>query len=271
MGKRPKKKIILILVEGRSDKKALERAIYELYEKIDKDIEVFFLTMRQGLDETGGDITSYFRPQKGLVCPKYIEEDIYRLFMIKFFDEQKIMPKDISEVIQIVDLDGSYIPDECILLDKNLSKTQYTDTSIKCTDIERFKYRNQRKRENIDYLISKNTIKINKASKPYSMYYFSSNLDHFLYGDANLDKHDKIRKADEFIRKFNKDDGSFDIDSFIRTFSEDPDAFKGMNYDYENDYKESWDYIKKGTNSLARHTNFNIFLNKLYSLCTEQK
>lgn len=43
MGKRPKRKIVLFLVEGKSDREALKLAISELYEQIDDDIEVFSL------------------------------------------------------------------------------------------------------------------------------------------------------------------------------------------------------------------------------------
>ena len=40
MGKRPKRKIALFLVEGKSDREALKLAIPELYDQIDEDIEV---------------------------------------------------------------------------------------------------------------------------------------------------------------------------------------------------------------------------------------
>ena len=44
-------------------------------------------------EEKGGDITSKIQ-----VWPRNIEEKIYELFLKNFFDEQKIMPKDITEV-----------------------------------------------------------------------------------------------------------------------------------------------------------------------------
>ena len=48
-------------------------------------------------EEKGGDITSKIQ-----VWPRNIEEKIYELFLKNFFDEQKIMPKDITEIVQIV-------------------------------------------------------------------------------------------------------------------------------------------------------------------------
>lgn len=45
MGKRPKRQIVLFLVEGKSDRKALQLAIPELYDRIDENIEVFFFRL----------------------------------------------------------------------------------------------------------------------------------------------------------------------------------------------------------------------------------
>ena len=58
MGKRPKRKIVLFLVEGKSDREALKLAIPELYDQIDEDIEVYFPVIRREDEEKGGDITT---------------------------------------------------------------------------------------------------------------------------------------------------------------------------------------------------------------------
>ena len=261
MGKRPTRKIVLFLVEGKSDREALHIAISELYERIDENIEVFFPIIRADEEERGGDITTCLytdkRSRTWWVSPENIEEAIYLLFLEDFFDEMKIMPKDISEIIQIVDLDGAYIPDDCILLDPDLAEEEspfYTDTSINCIDVEKIVRRNKQKRENLDDLSSRKTIKVKSQTKPYSVYYFSSNLDHFLHHNANLDYRQKVTLADSFSSGF-----IGDVEGFIRTISEDPGAANGMSYD------ESWSFIKKGTNSLGRHTNLDILLNRLFS------
>ena len=171
--------------------------------------------------------------------------------------DAKIMPKDISEIIQVVDLDGAYIPHDCILFDPDLTEEEsplYTDTSINCVDVEKIVRRNKQKRENLNDLSSRKTIKVKAQTKPYSVYYFSSNLDLFLHHNANLDYRQKVALADSFSSEF-----IGDVDGFIRTISEDPGAVNGMTYD------ESWSFIKDGKNSLGRHTNLNILLNKLLS------
>lgn len=90
------------------------------------NIEVYFPIIRKEEEEKGGDITSTnYENKQGKhywVHPSNIEEAIYELFLDDFFDKEKILPKDISEIIQIVDTDGAYIPNECVVLDSSLSE-----------------------------------------------------------------------------------------------------------------------------------------------------
>ena len=254
MGKRPKRKIVLFLVEGKSDREALQITIPELYDQIDENIEVFFPIMRDvqnnAEDEAGGDITSRFG-----VHPRTIESDIYDLFLKNFFDEQKILPKDVSEIIQIVDTDGVYVPDDAVSEGKNpngTDKTYYGTNSIICSNTRNIIKRNEYKRENLDYLSSLNTLKVRQKSPRYSVYYFSCNLDHFLHNSANLDHTLKRSLSEKFARNY-----IGDPEGFANAISGDPDAATGM------DYAESWNFIKEGLNSLQRHTNLNVLFDNL--------
>ncbi len=265
MGKRPKRKIVLFLIEGKSDREALQITIPELYDQIDENIEVFFPIMRDvqknAEDEAGGDITSKIIPNKGAVKPENIEINIYEYFLRNFFDEQKILPKDVSEIIQIVDIDGVYVPDDAVSEGKNpngTDKTYYGTNSIICSNTRNIIKRNEYKRENLDYLSSLNTIKVRQKSPCYSVYYFSCNLDHFLHNSANLDHTLKTSLAEKFARNY-----IGNPEGFANAISNDPDAATGM------DYAESWNFIKEGLNSLQRHTNLNILLDKLVSEGTD--
>lgn len=70
-----------------------------------------------------------------------------------------------------------------------------------------------------------------------------------------------MRKAYEFLEEYNNKDDDKRLDYFFKLFSEDEDALQNMTYE------ESWNYIidKENPNleSIKRHTNFNILLNKL--------
>lgn len=260
MGKRPKRKIVLFLVEGKSDREALQIGISELYDEIDNDIEVFFPTIHIDEEDRGGDITTCRykdkRSRTWWVSPTNIEDAIYLLFLNDFFDEMKILPKDVTEIIQIVDTDGVYISDDKVLVDQGLSEQKspyYADESIHCSDITRILRRNEQKRANLDVLCAKTTLQVKQKTVPYSVYFFSANLDHFLHHNANLDYKSKISLAQSFSSGF-----IGDTEGFVRFFSEDVDAITGMTYD------ESWKYIRNGINSLARHTNLNILLEELF-------
>lgn len=254
MGKRPKRQIVLFLVEGKSDREALQLAIPELYDRIDENIEVFFPIMVEDEEEKGGDITSKIN-----VWPRNIEEKIYELFLKNFFDEQKIMPKDITEIIQIVDMDGAYVSDNMVCAGENPTgenRPYYDSNAIITQRVEGIVKRNMHKRENIDYLSSLKTIKVRQKTVKYSVYYFSANLDHFIHHDANLDYRKKRELADTFARNYIDD-----VEGFIKQITDDSGTVVGM------DYKQSWDFIKtEGLNSLQRHTNLNVLLSNLQKM-----
>ena len=249
MGKRPKRKIVLFLVEGKSDREALNLAIPELYDEIDDEIEVFFPIIREESVDKGGDITSKYG-----VFPNNIESKIYELFLRDFFNEEKIMPKDIYEIVQIVDVDGTYLPDEKIIesTENEERNIVYSNDSIITKNVEGIRKRNKRKADNLNYLSSLEKIKVKQKSVKYSVYYFSSNMDHFIHRDANLDSNLKIMLADSYSRGY-----IGKTNEFVKDICQDKDATKEMTYE------ESWAFIKNDTNSVKRHTNLNILLEKL--------
>jgi hypothetical protein len=105
MGKKPRYKNVLFLIEGMSEKKAFEIAIPELFENIDESYQVFFPRIVEDGIEKGGDITSKYG-----ITSETIEGCICKLFLDNFFEEQKIYPRHITEIIHIVDLDGAFVP-----------------------------------------------------------------------------------------------------------------------------------------------------------------
>ena len=142
-GKRPRRKVVLILVEGKSEINALKPVLSSLYDRLDKDLEVFFPTIVEDGENCGGDITSRF----GIV-PAVIEKCIYKLFLSSFFEAEKLYPKDVSEIIQIVDLDGAYIKDDYVKLGENPTgenKPYYGDEAIIATNVDNIIERNKRK------------------------------------------------------------------------------------------------------------------------------
>lgn len=250
MGKRPKKKIVLILVEGQSDMNALQIVLPKLYQQVDEEIRVYFPTI-QDVNQTGGDITSKYG-----IKPDNIEGCINKLFLYPFFQTTGLYPKDITEVVQIVDLDGAYVPADAIYeYDDPESETRnvtYFDNCIRTKNVNKIIERNLRKMGNLSHLASMDTIKVKTKVIKYSAYYFSSNLDHYIHHDANLSAQEKCNKADDYSVMC-----SADMKFFLNSFMEDCDAALGMTYD------ESWNFIKEGKHSLERHTNMNLLFQKI--------
>lgn len=172
------------------------------------------------------------------------------------------MPKDITEIIQIIDMDGAYVSDDMVRLGENPigeNRPYYNLDTILTQNVNGIIKRNEQKRKNIDYLSSLRALKVKQKTVKYSVYYFSSNLDHFLHNDANLPYREKRAKADAFARQY-----IGNIEGFVKRISEDLGASTNMNYD------QSWNFIKTiGINSLQRHTNLDVLLKEL--LCREKQ
>lgn len=225
-----KRKVVLILVEGASDKTALGL------------IEKFYRSRNLKVYITNGDITS-----NGITtvtnCTNILKEIVR-----EFREDKKLEKEDISEIIHIIDTDGAFIPDNCIEVDKTLSDFYYTLDCIKANSKRKVKIRNDRKIEIIKKLLE--TEEIDKTIK-YRMFYMSCNLDHVLYNEINLEAEEKRPKAFEFRRIFNDDK-----DGFVAFFNSSECRANG-------DYRTTWDFIQQGKNSLKRYNNWWIFLNEL--------
>ena len=259
MGKRPTRKVVLFLVEGDSERNALQDRVAELYDSIDETIEVFFPELFQDDKqdpyvriETGGDITQSYD-----VYPGNYDDQVYEFFLKDFFDIEHLLPKDVTEIIQILDLDGAYIPDSCIVTGDNptgASSPYYDENQIICQRPESIKNRHKRKRLNVDYIKGKRTIKIKQKTVKFSAYYFSCNLDHFLHNNCNMPSHTKTIAAGAFSDGF-----IGDPEGFAEYFLNDENAVQDLSYE------ESWEYITRpeSLESLQRCTNFNLLIKKL--------
>lgn len=221
------RKTIIFIVEGASDKAALENIFKKIYRR-NKEIDFGF---------TNGDITS-----DPTVTIANVENRIFETVQ-EIIKDKKLKKSDVIQIVQIFDMDGAYIPDSAIINGTTYA-FEYSETNISCTYPQRVIERNKGKREIIDYLLHQNMIK----SFPYEMYFMSCNLDHALYDEINLDKDLKQEYADEFYEKFMGKEYLFP--AFLESYvvNEVPDNMGA-----------SWRYIKEGLHSLERHTNLHIY------------
>lgn len=221
-----KKKIVLFIVEGINDKTSLALCMNQF---LDKNTVLFEIT--------DGDITTQYGNSSEDIAPKI--GNIVKRFSGKIFKQ-----KDYLEVVHLVDMDGAYIPDENIF-EGTKEKNQYMEESIETAKVKMTIDRNHQKQEILYRMINLSKVWV---SIPYSVYYFSCNMDHVLHNRANLSKEDKDKLATEFENKFyNRPQ------DFADFFNSDEFAVKGT-------YDETWQFIRAGTNSLKRYSNFILYL-----------
>lgn len=219
-------KAVIFIVEGATDKKALEN----IFKKIYRHKEIHF-------EFTHGDITSDEKINKSNV-----EAEIYK-FVDNYRKDKKLRVSDIWQIVQIFDTDGAYIDGSCIVQGES-AEFVYSEEHISCKNIQKVKKRNKHKKELMDYLLTCSGIK----GIPYRCYYLSSNLDHALYNKQNLSDGLKRKYAEAFYWQFMGKEHLFIKYLDMEVVNGVPDGFLA-----------SWRYIKEDLHSLQRHTNLNIY------------
>ena len=224
-----RRKIVLVIVEGASDETALGVILRQLFDRDTVYIHIMHgdITTRRGVNsqnliaKMGNDVTAFAK-------------------------SRHYSARDFKQIIHIVDTDGSYIPDEKILEEKDCKEVFYEADGIHTADVEGIIARNRQKRENIMRL--KNNGKI--WNIPYRVYYMSCNLDHVLYNKRNSTDEEKENDAYAFAKKYKRD-----VNGFVEFICNSDFSING-------DFKASWDYIEKDMNSISRYSNFSICVNE---------
>ncbi len=221
------KKIVFVIVEGPTDEDALGIFLEQIFDRSQVFIHI-----------THGDITS----EPG-INPHLIRNRIGN--MVKAYADSNHLTKiHFQEIIHIIDMDGAYIPDECVVEDSSASDPVYSLESIKTVSVNGIRERNARKRICLDRLSSLQE----SWNVPYQAYYMSCNLDHVLHNKLNSTDDEKELDALKFARRYRED-----LDGFVKFISE-------SDFSVTSSYVESWRYIKEGIHSLERHTNLGICL-----------
>ena len=207
------KKIILFIVEGITDKTCLG---YILDQLLSDQLVRFELT--------DGDITTKIGNSSSNIAAKIGN-------IVKDFSGSIFKPNDFLEVVHLVDIDGSYISDDKVI-QADYSKPFYTDENILTNNVNGIK-----------------KITLNKVYRtiPYSVYFFSCNLDHVLHNERNLLWQDKIKYANLFEKEY--------ADQSIRFV----EFLHNHKHAVDGSYVQSWDFIKLNAHSLQRYTNFHLY------------
>ena len=221
-----RRKLVIIIVEGKSE----ENALSSLMKRFFSPDEVIFHVMN-------GDMMT--KSQKNIV-------KIVNAIVSEESRRYGLQRTDIREVIQLTDTDGCFISDKYIIEDESLSHIAYSEECIRTPFPLSIQQRNGKRRRAISSLVS---MRMLKGHIPYSIFYFSRNIEHALYGIENgVSDSRKTDLAYEFSDRF-----SYNITAFI-LYLEKADICPG------NDYLSSWQAIETGRESLRRHSNLILLL-----------
>lgn len=223
------KKVILFIVEGPTDEDALSPVLKNIFQSDDVRFHVVH-----------GDMTSDWSVSVSNAIKtvnNHIELERKRYGFEK---------KDIIKVIHLVDTDGTFVPSDKIIFNTT-KEMQYFSDRIESTVPEKVVDRNKRKSQVLCRLYSTSKV----GTIPYSVFYFSRNLEHVLHNNsANLTDDEKIKYADAFADRYSSDKEGFWV--FISS----------SDFAVPGDYKDTWNFIMQDINSLHRYCNFHLLFQK---------
>ena len=240
------KKALLLLIEGETDKSTFSVPFESFLDVYAPNIRPCFIELEDEYDPSG-DLTSKKWVNKDNVISKMQAKFLLSNMKRNFMDED-----DLVGIVHILDTDGVFIPDDKVIGCPEWSEAHkpiYCEDHIKARDSYFIKDLHNRRQESLDVLINTKKIRFGQRILPYSLFYCSCNLEHFLHGIRNNSPEEKKRLSRKFILEYGDD-----TDKFMDFMTNSPYVAKGMSY------TESWEYIKKGLNSLSRFSNLNLLI-----------
>lgn len=194
------------------------------------------------VDEFDVYLAYSLRPQTPKNYTDFLDQRVHLIEMenvgVKGYKES-----DILQIVHLIDTDGAFIPDNLVKA-RTEKGIQYFEDHIETGEVKYIQGRNQKKSSVVASLCSTGKM---KSKIPYSIYYFSRNMEHVLHNVATeLTDDQKIELADAFADRY--EENPMDFVAFIE--SEEVAVPGG--------YTQTWTFIREGTNSLNRHSNLRI-------------
>ena len=219
------KKVMLFIVEGPTDAQALGPILKRLFRTEKLRFHIVHGDMTAAIGMCAENAIATVR--------KHIQQEMQRYGFTR---------ADVMRVVHLVDTDGAFVPDDCVLFE-NVQQIAYAHDCILSQHPQKITERNARKSAVLHRLYTTTTI----DSMPYAVYYFSRNLEHVLHDvDAHLPDDKKVGYADAFADLFIDNPRAFENFIASATF-----AVNGT-------YLQTWQFIQHSTRSLHRHCNLHL-------------
>lgn len=221
-----------MIVEGQTDEDLFAAALRDHYEP--KGIKIF---------QYRGDV--FFKERHD----KNIREKI-RDFVKRELERQQISPVHVIGIVHIGDTDGTFIPDDHIIVNGEVSVTEkkrYSDTHILVvndTQKGHMEERNRDKSENHRKMIQISKLTISNKDLPYAHFFMSSNTDHVVFNLRNL----SLKEKDDLMKEYVETHNAAEIKALLEAHMDVCPA--GV-----DPFEYTWGQIQLGINSLGRKTN----------------
>jgi hypothetical protein len=223
------KRLLLFIIEGATDKITLENILKKNF----PDKKICFKTVK-------GDITAEENTDAD-----NIEGKLYSCVKDFLARNGGFKRTDIIEIVQLTDVDGAFLSNKRVVYNKEVDLSYY-EKRIESNKSYKIMERNERKSAVLSHLSAIGQI----GGIKYSLYYFSSNIEHVLHGKQLCTDAEKENKAYEFAQAFQNRE-----EAFVQFLTDE-----GVAVDLP--YAESWELVKKGANSLKRLTNINLLFKR---------
>ncbi|MCQ2772963.1 MAG: hypothetical protein MJ238_06825 [Bacilli bacterium] len=171
--------------------------------------------------------------------PLYYEE--FESMVVRVLKKDKRYDMSMfDEFVHVMDTDGCFIPDSCIVENADFSHIKYREDKIECcSNVKGVVSQHENKRRSIEKMLESGKVKI---------YYNSTNIDHAFDKNQNPSSKAKRNLALQTYAKYQGKE-----QEYIRFLNE-------INASKTTSYKETWEYIKEGFNSLNATSNIICFL-----------
>ncbi len=181
-----RKKVVLLIVEGSCEEVLLNNRLREQFNQYHIRFHI----------QHGDILYDLSKPEEPI---KSVIGNAVKEFMIK----SKFRPEDFCCVLHIIDMDGCFIPEDAIVIDETQKElTMYHQDKISVPhdkQKQQIAARNVERGKNIHVMNAVDTILSSEIN--YRMYYFSRNLEHVLFNDANPEKGAKYPEVEQFAEQ----------------------------------------------------------------------
>ncbi len=202
-----RKKIVLMLLEGESDERLLVPAFSTLIRQRESNTHTESELMRC-------DVTTIKRFTEGTRLfdlpagsdPRQVVRKATNDHIKRAREEGKYRRCDVSHVVQVIDLDGAFVPLEHVVRNTRIDCIEYDTQYIYAPNVSKQIDTMRAKREGVLSLRSLNSI----DGIPYRLFYVARNLEHAFGGIVgNVRQSDKARQAALLAQRYSNNPNQF--------------------------------------------------------------